>query len=104
MLFRSKVSEGFGFGFGGLGEVCGAASAMALVAGYKNSSGGVDKGITKAQTNKIVNDLLSAFKEKNTSYLCRDLLGQNGKPKLRSCDGCIEDACEILDAQLFNKK
>ncbi len=97
-----RVSEGFGLGFGGQKEVCGAVSGMTLAAGCKNSSGGVEHGITKQETHRLVNDMIEIFKNKNGSALCRDLLGSPGHPKLRSCDGCIEDACSILEAKLFN--
>ncbi len=98
-LFRA--SEGFGLGLGGQKEVCGAVSAMAIVAGFKNSSGSIEKGITKGETYALVNNMSIRFKQKNTSIICRELLGEPGKPKLRSCDGCIEDACLILEETLF---
>ncbi len=99
ILFRA--SEGFGLGFGGQKEVCGAVSAMALVAGLKNSSGNVEKAITKGETYALVNNMCALFKQQNTSIICRELLGEPGLPKLRTCDGCIEDACHILDKILF---
>lgn len=96
-----RAAEGFGFGMGGSGEVCGAVSGMALVAGLTNSSGELEGPRTKAQTYKIVKELTKAFQDKNTSVLCRDLLGGPGKPKLRSCDGCVEDAVIILEEKLL---
>lgn len=97
-----KVSEGFGLGMGKLGQTCGAVSGMFFLASMKNSDGNVEAPTTKRATYALVNELGQAFKEKNTSICCDDLLGGEGKPKLRSCPGCIEDAARIAEEKLFN--
>lgn len=97
-----KVSEGFGLGMGKLGQTCGAVSGMFFLASMKNSDGNVEAPATKRATYALVNELGQAFKEKNTSICCDDLLGGEGKPKLRSCPGCIEDAARIVEAKLFD--
>lgn len=96
-----KVSEGFGGGMGGMRDgTCGAVTGMYMLAGMKNSSGGIDNGKTKAETYKLIKELSDEFKNMNTSTVCADLLGTGGKPKLRSCEGCIEDACKIVEERL----
>lgn len=97
-----KVSEGFGLGMATM-EVCGALTGAYMVAGLKCSAGEGDFGKnTKANTASIIREMASMFKEKNQSIICRDLKGVETKKVLRSCDGCIEDAAEILEKVLFS--
>lgn len=98
-----KMSEGFGFGMGAQ-EVCGAVSGMLMVASYLSSDGNLEKPATKQKTYKIMKELQEEFFNKNTSIYCRELLGGPGKPKLRSCRGCVEDAAEMLEAKFFSEK
>lgn len=93
-LFR--LSEAFGGGMGIKG-VCGAVSAMVFLAGIKNSIG-ID---ALPETNKIgsyakARKLIEEFEKKNSTILCSKLKGE----KIRSCDGCIEDAVRILEKEL----
>ncbi|MBE7049258.1 MAG: C_GCAxxG_C_C family protein [Ruminococcaceae bacterium] len=95
-LFR--ISEAFGGGMGGTQGVCGAVSAMVFLAGLEKSSG-ID---SLPQTNKMESytlgrELMEAFEGKNQSIICSRLKGEG----LRSCDGCIEDAVEIIEENLF---
>lgn len=92
------LSEGFGGGMGGLQETCGAVSAMFMLAGIQNSTGNLQSPDSKGATYKIVRELAAKFKEKNSSIICKELKGLTGKPMLRSCDGCIEDACRIFES------
>lgn len=93
-----RVAEGFGGGMGGMHEgTCGAVTGAYMLAGLKQSSGNVEKAVTKKETYNMVKQLAAAFTEKNTSTICRELLGGHGNPKIRSCDGCIEDACEMAE-------
>ncbi len=98
-----KISEGFGGGMGGMRDgTCGAVTGLYMLAGMKNSSGDIDKRKTKAETYELVKKLADEFKEMNTSVICSDLLGVGGSPKLRSCDGCIEDACALVEKHLLS--
>lgn len=92
-----SISEGFGAGMGGMQSTCGAVTGILMLAGMKNSSGElmVEKP-TKASTYKLAKELTAKFEEKNTSSICREIKGLSGGEVLRSCDGCIEDACCIL--------
>ena len=95
-----KLSEAFGFGMGSMGT-CGAVSAMAIVVGMKVSDGNLDSPKTKKECYKIMKELTEAFVNKNGSMICREIKGVETKKVLRSCDGCIEDAVELLDKYLL---
>ncbi|MBO5850822.1 MAG: C_GCAxxG_C_C family protein, partial [Clostridia bacterium] len=76
-----KLISGFGGGFGRMREVCGAVSGMVFVLnsviGYSDAS----DNLKKMELYKNVQLLMNKFKEKNGSYVCRELIGveaQNG--------------------------
>ena len=93
-----RLAEGFGRGFGGRQEVCGAVSAMAMVMGLENSGGKTSMGKTKVATMATVNDQVECFIEKNHTHICKNLLNENGKH--RSCNDLIADCAEILEETL----
>ncbi len=94
-LFR--LSEAFGGGMGGTQGVCGAVSAMVFLAGLEKSAG-VDAlpETNKKDSYSFARELMEQFENKNQSYICSRLKGEN----LRSCDGCIEDAVRILEENI----
>ena len=91
-----RISEGFGFGMGAC-ETCGAVSAMLMVASTASSDGNLEAPATKQKTYKLMRELQEAFREKNSSTYCRDLLGGKDRTKLRSCPGGVEDAAALLE-------
>ena len=95
-----RLSEGFGFGMG-TSETCGAVSGMLMVASSVSSDGNLEAPATKQKTYRLMRELQEAFREKNSSTICRDLLGGKGKPKLRSCPGCVEDAATFLEEKIL---
>lgn len=97
-----RMSEGFGAGMGNTQNTCGAVSAMFMLAGLKTSSGGVEKGVTKAKTYKQVSMLSKEFETMNTTTICKELKGLNGTSMKRSCKGCIEDASKLIEKYLLN--
>lgn len=98
-----KMAEGFGSGMG-LFEVCGAVTGAFMLAGMKGSKGPSHPGETKAHTYQETRALAKAFQEKNGTYLCRELKGMNGGTVRRTCAGCIEDACRLVEEQLLDQK
>lgn len=98
------MSEGFGGGMGQMRETCGAVTAMFMLLGLKNSCGNLEMPASKASTYKLIQESAEKFKNKNSSIVCSELLGLNGQPKLRSCEGCIEDACMIFEEYLALEK
>ena len=98
-----KHAEAFGFGMGTMGT-CGAVSAMALVTGMKLSDGNMDDPKTKRQCYDMMKTLTGEFEKKNSSIICSQLKGVDTGTPLRSCNGCIEDAVELLDKYLLEQK
>lgn len=96
-----RIAEGFGLGMG-LMEVCGALSGAFMLAGLQGSGGTARPGATKGKVYKINKQIASAFQEKNGTLLCRELKGVADGKVRRSCSGCIEDACELVDRLLMS--
>jgi len=108
-----KLSSSFGGGMGRLREVCGAVSAMFMVAGLEKGYIENNNDELKAKHYELIQTLAGKFKEKHGSIICRDLLGlDEGKdspvPSKRTeqyyaerpCQEFIADACKILDEYL----
>ena len=96
------MSEGFGFGMGA-NETCGAVCGMLMIASALSSDANLEAPSTKQKTYKLMRELQDAFREKNTSVICRELLGGKGRPKLRSCSGCVEDAATLLEEKILSE-
>lgn len=94
-----RLMEGFGFGMGCM-EVCGAVSGMTAAAGLRESDGNLDAPASKKASYKASRKMVDAFKEKNGSVICKEIKGVETGKVLRSCDGCVEDAAEIVDKYL----
>ena len=95
-----RLAEPLGFGMGSMGT-CGAVSAMALVVGMKMSDGALDNPQTKKECYAMMQKLTDEFIKKNGSINCREIKGVDTGKVLRSCNGCIEDAVELLDKYLL---
>lgn len=89
-----RLTEAFGGGMGGSGGVCGAVSAMVFVAGAIKSYG-MDKlpETNKKESYDFARELMERFQAKIGTIMCREIKSKC----LRSCDGCIEDAVELLE-------
>lgn len=94
-----KMAEGFGLGMGVM-DMCGALSGAFMLAGVKGSAGIKAPDTTKAQTYQQTREMANAFKEKNGTYLCCELKGVADGNVRRSCPGCIEDACALVEKML----
>lgn len=105
-----KLSSSFGGGMGRMREVCGAVSGMFMAAGLKYGYSDPKDKEAKANHYKLIQNLAHAFKERNGSIICRDLLGLSkpeGTPvpeertadyyKKRPCAELVKDAAEILN-------
>lgn len=78
------LGAGFGAGVGRLRMMCGAVSAMVLIAGLVDGRfKGTDRE-GKAKCYKTVQDLLEKFKEENGSIICAELLKQKGNTPFTS--------------------
>lgn len=104
-----KISSSFGGGMGRLREVCGAVSGMFMVAGMIYGYSDPKDRLSKAEHYKRIQELAEEFKEKNHSFICRDLLGLSTQResyipeertaeyyKKRPCAELVGDAAEIM--------
>ena len=106
------LAASFGGGMGKLREVCGAVSGMFMAAGVLYASTDPTDQQEKAAHYARIQELAAAFKEKNGSLICRDLLGltapdgsvpalrTEGYYKKRPCAELVADAAAILDAYI----
>lgn len=108
--FIAKAVSGFGGGFGRMREVCGAVSGMVFVISCLEGNDNPSDNTAKMETYKKIQHLMNLFKEKNGSYVCRELLSlpeHNSCPvpeertetyyKKRPCALLVGDACELLE-------
>jgi C_GCAxxG_C_C family probable redox protein len=75
-----RLSSSFGGGMGRLREVCGAVSAMFMVAGLKLGYFDPNDAQKKKEHYELIQKLAAKFREENGSILCRDLLSLPGGP------------------------
>ena len=111
------VSSSFGAGIGKLRETCGAVSGMLMAAGLIRGYAEPRDPAAKAAHYQFVQELVGAFREKNGTIICRELL--RGKVsddilrpdtppearteeyyKKRPCLQIIGDAAELLERML----
>lgn len=96
-----KIAEGFGGGVGGLQEICGVVSAMAMTAGLVNSSGGIEQNTSKDQTIELTKEWAKEFIEINKTVICRELRGTITGIAISDCDDCIKDGVRILTKNIY---
>lgn len=100
-----KLTEGFGGGMGGLQNTCGAVTGMYMAIGMHNSAGEKDNPRkTKMDTYASIRDVAHKFEEENGSIFCRDLKSiENGMQRV-SCQKCVEDAAELVEKYIAERK
>ena len=104
------ISSSFGGGMGRLREVCGAVSGMFMIAGLLYGGSSTESPEEKARHYARIQALAARFREKNGSYLCRELLSgvqttSGSTPearteeyyKKRPCKLLCGDAAEIME-------
>lgn len=96
-----RMTEGLGLGMGGMEGTCGAISAAAVLAGLKISTANLEKPNSKGTSYKAAKACIAAFKEKNSTIVCRELKGVDTGKVLRACPDCICDAVAIIEENLF---
>lgn len=115
-----RIAAGFGGGVGRMRMMCGAVSALAILAGLDCGQTDGDDRNGKATCYKVVQQLLDKFKQRNGSMICAELLGIGGvKPKpitnipdernaeyykVRPCARKVESAARIFAEYLDSKK
>ena len=110
-----KLSSSFGGGMGRMREVCGAVSAMFMIAGLEKGYTQNNNDEKKAQHYELIQKLAQEFKKENGSIICRELLGvdadDNPIPSKRTeqyyqdrpCEEFIASACRIIDKNITAK-
>ena len=112
-----KISSTFGGGIGGMREVCGTVSAIAMIVGMlspsKNPNNPPDRE-EKMQRNALVKELANMFRDKNGSILCRELLMMRVQQKenqkssneqssrVSPCEKYVGDATTIIAEQFID--
>ena len=112
-----KLSSSFGGGMGRMREVCGAVSAMFMIAGLAKGYTENNNDDVKAKHYELIQDLAQKFKEKHGTIICRELLGLEKDEDTsyiptkrteqyyqeRPCENFVADACEIIDKYILNE-
>ncbi len=93
-----RIMEGFGGGFGGLQQVCGAFSAATAVISYYYSSGSMD-GASKGRTYQAIRRAAEIFVQEYGSTNCREILHGNS-PKAFQCGMKVKDAVLVVQKVL----
>ena len=75
-----RLSSGFGAGMGRMREVCGACSAMFMIAGLLYGTGENFTFDEKTEHYKRIQELANQFKEVHGTIVCRELLKEMGRP------------------------
>lgn len=112
-----KLSSSFGGGMGRLREVCGAVSAMFMIAGLKYGYTSPDDDKVKAEHYIRIQKLAEEFKKTNNSIICRELLGLDIKEnspipakrteqyyKDRPCEQLVKEAAYIISNYINSTK
>lgn len=109
-----KLASSFGGGMGRLREVCGAVSAMFMIAGLLKGYDTAGDDIGKTRQYQLVQNLAKKFKEQHETIICRELLGLDGEDnpvpskrtaeyyETRPCESFIKTASEIIESELLN--
>ena len=111
------VSAGLGGGVGRMREVCGAMTALAMLAGFCRPMEDGKDSSAKRDIYALVQQMGEEFRQRNGSIVCRELLGlqrPEGIPqpdartdayyKKRPCAEIVGDAAEIACRILFENR
>ena len=97
-----RAAEAYGLGIAGMFQTCGSVCGMMMLAGLKNSDANLAQPASKFATFDLGKEMAKRFEQKNTSMICSDLRGTDGKTdRLRSCRGCVMDCAQIVEEMLF---
>ena len=104
-----KIAGTFGGGMAGMGETCGAVTGAFMVIGLKYGKAKPEDEEAKRKAYALVKEFVKKFKDKNSSIVCRELLGcdistpegvkvfkEKGMISTTCCK-LVKDAAEILE-------
>ena len=87
-----NLGNAFGSGLGNMEGTCGALTGTARVLGLVKRD--------KVQATLAMRKVMNEFQASNGATQCRLLKGVDTGKVLRSCEGCVADACELLEQHL----
>ena len=108
-----KLASSFGGGMGRLREVCGAVSAMFMIAGLLKGYDIAGDDIGKTRHYQLIQEMAKKFKDEYGTIICRELLGLDGEDnpvpskrttkyyKERPCEEFIKTAADIIEKELL---
>jgi C_GCAxxG_C_C family probable redox protein len=107
-----KISCGFGAGIARTGNICGAIAGAVMVIGLKYGKAIAGDDAAKERTYALVQEFITAFRKKNGSITCTELLAydlrdpgqrkqahESGAVAIK-CPGFTRDAVEILEKMI----
>lgn len=86
------AASSFGTGMGTMEGTCGAIIGAGIIAGLKIN----DRNKSRA----VMKNIMTRFKQRNHSTVCRELKGIDTGCPLRDCNGCVADAAAIMEEEL----
>lgn len=87
-----RATGAFGLGMGCTEGTCGSIVGAGVIVGLLNRD--------RAKAKQVMQRIMTRFKERNGSTVCRSLKGLDTGVALRHCDGCVADASEFLESEL----
>jgi len=107
-----RIAGAFGGGMARMGEQCGAVTGALMVIGLKYGKTKTGDEGARDKTYKLAQELMTRFKERHGSIICRELLGYDlSNPEERAavsekglfttlCPQLVRDAVEIVEQLL----
>ncbi|MDD5434963.1 MAG: C-GCAxxG-C-C family protein [Nitrospira sp.] len=104
-----RLASGFGAGMGRMANECGAVTGAFMIIGLKYGNTTAQDREAKEKTYELVKEFAKRFKARNSSIVCKDLLGcdistENGFQEAKQkglistiCPKLVKDASEILE-------
>lgn len=104
-----KIACAFGGGMARMGNTCGAVTGAMMAIGLKYGKSKAEDDAARDKTYSTVKDFVNEFKLRNSSIVCRELLGfdlnnpeemaafKEKNPGVNPCPKFVKDAVEILD-------
>ena len=88
-----NLGNAFGAGMGNMEGTCGALVGVGIVLGLATK----DRVVAR----KGMRHIMTQFQQRNGSTQCKMLKGVGTGIVLRECTGCVADAAELLEEQLY---
>lgn len=84
-----NITHAFAVGMGTMEGNCGAVTGAGVVLGMRNKD--------QRKTIIDIRQIMTQFKDRNGSVICKELKGLETGKILRECNDCVRDAAELLE-------